>query len=174
MTRFNDPEMSPEDFVMALSDGIPGALVAMSELLSKFPEDAAMLFLGLDKLGIYGSDMWDFYNYECNHDVEEFRFKIMAKVIAQANEGGMIEIGEPDEADLSIQTRDDKYFEAHPGDDYYVRPAVAGELARAGYENYTGLILVYVIEEGVRLRRPVTSVEEAIQFMVDLEKSQDE
>jgi len=69
-----------------------------------------------------------------------------------------------------IQTTDDDYFKDHPGDDYYVRKAVKGEVAAAGFPDYDGMMLVYRLIPEVRFRRPVAGIEQAIEFVVEFEK----
>lgn len=73
---------------------------------------------------------------------------------------------DPDALQLSIRAYDDAYFERHPGDDYYVRDAWDQEFAIGGAEDYKGLVLVYAIDAGARLRKPVTSVDEGMEFVV--------
>lgn len=75
-----------------------------------------------------------------------------------------------DPLQAAIQALDDEYFEAHPGDDYYIRPAAKEELARAGYPDYEGLMLIYRISGGLRVRRPVADRDSAVRFMVEFER----
>ena len=80
---------------------------------------------------------------------------------------------EPDDLQLAIQYLDDEYFEEHPNDDYYVRQAFPEELAMGGYSEYDGLILVYKIAEGARIRKPVMSIDEGVSLVVEYEKNRD-
>jgi len=88
--------------VNKMSDGNPGAITAMMEMLSKGTEidPQAMMgglgaILGLDTLGIYGSDIYILWSDQCNRDVRELLMLLRAnqlgfvssdKIIANAKD----------------------------------------------------------------------------------------
>lgn len=70
---------TPQDIVMKMCDGNPGALGAMMDVIRNGdvidPQDC-MGGLGpvlhLDGMGIYGTDIYILYNDQCNQDVRKF------------------------------------------------------------------------------------------------------
>lgn len=56
-----------QDAIFKLADGNPGAISAMVEL-SKLELGGLWPLLRLDKLGLYGPDIWVMYKDECRED----------------------------------------------------------------------------------------------------------
>lgn len=167
-----DMDTTGEQAIKILSEGNIGAATVLLELVNRIGVLALVLFLKLDDAGIYGEAIWIMYKDKCGEDIEKF-----AEAIALLDDPEVMidpfHASFPaDDVSLEVQAKDEEYFQQHPQDDYYIRLAYPNELAMAGYEDYAGLILVYVIEEGVRLRRPVASTTDAVKFMVEFEKQQ--
>lgn len=59
------------DIIYKMSDGLPGAIVGLSELM-KSDEAGFMLLLGLDDMNIRGSQVWKAYKYLYNEDGKKF------------------------------------------------------------------------------------------------------
>lgn len=59
------------DVIYKMSDGLPGAIVGMTELM-KSDETGIMLLLGLDDMNIRGSQIWEAYKYLYNEDGKKF------------------------------------------------------------------------------------------------------
>lgn len=57
-----------QDAVVKMSDGNPGALTALTELIQD--PDGFKLLMKLDMLGVRGPDIWRLYKDECGGDVE--------------------------------------------------------------------------------------------------------
>lgn len=84
---------------------------------------------------------------------------------------GIVEV-EVDDLQEAIQALDSDWFATHPGVDYNVRLAYPDEFEMAGHPEYKGLVLVYVVGKGARLRKTVATLDEAIDFMVRYESHQ--
>ena len=76
MSRINDLSLTMIDVIQIMSDGNPGAITVMMELISKTPVIDPDNLLGgmgnilsLDTYGIYGSDIWVFYKDLCDQDI---------------------------------------------------------------------------------------------------------
>jgi hypothetical protein len=67
-TRINLSSTTLEALV-AMSDGNPGAAVALSELIKNDESKGLLQVLMLDEWGIYGSDIWVLYSDICQKDV---------------------------------------------------------------------------------------------------------
>lgn len=59
------------DVIYKMSDGLPGAIVAITELM-KSDEAGFMLLLGLDDMNIRGSQIWEAYKYLYNENGKKF------------------------------------------------------------------------------------------------------
>jgi len=57
--------------IIALSEGTPGAVVAMTKLAKSQPDAPALLAV-LEKREIRGSDVWVAYKDECDEDIDTF------------------------------------------------------------------------------------------------------
>ena len=75
MTRITSLGTSTLDMISILSDGNPGAMVAMmavANVAEKTDPDSALMVFGplyaLDINGIYGSDIWVLYKDICGQD----------------------------------------------------------------------------------------------------------
>lgn len=68
------------DIMLKLSEGIPGAIVGVRELM-QVDETGGMLLLGLDDMNIRGSQIWEIYKYYCGEDAEKF-----AELVSSRNE----------------------------------------------------------------------------------------
>ena len=55
-----------------MSEGNPGAITAMTQLIKEDPT-RFMLILSLDDMNIRGSQIWQVYKYYCEEDVEKFK-----------------------------------------------------------------------------------------------------
>lgn len=55
---------------------------------------------------------------------------------------------------------DDVWFSKHPHANFYVRSAIDGELAAAGYPDWQGLLVIIRIGSGIRIRRPILTAED--------------
>lgn len=63
-------ESTPISAIVAMSEGNPGAVQALSELMKT---DMGFIDLcHLDDAGIYGSDIWVGYKNVCDFDIEKF------------------------------------------------------------------------------------------------------
>lgn len=65
------------DALVKMSNGNPGAVVALSELL-KFNDSGLGLILWLDDFGIYGTDIYVLYSDICDKDVKKMSAVIRA------------------------------------------------------------------------------------------------
>ncbi len=59
------------DVIYKMSEGLPGAIVGITELM-KSDEAGVMLLLGLDDMNIRGSQVWEAYKYLYNEDGKKF------------------------------------------------------------------------------------------------------
>lgn len=90
--RINDFNMSMSDVVYALSDGNPGAITVMAQMIeqnARIDPDDAFGALGplmaLDTLDVYGSDIWMLYKDVCGHSLVEML------AVLRANQLGFLE-----------------------------------------------------------------------------------
>lgn len=60
------------DTLVKMSEGNPGAITAITQLLNEGIENY-FLILGLDDMNIRGSQIWQVYKYYCEEDVEKFK-----------------------------------------------------------------------------------------------------
>lgn len=70
-------DMNGQEILMAMSDGNPGALTCMLQMLESDP----MAFLDIllfDTMGIYGSKIYMVWNDCCNRDMRKFKETIQA------------------------------------------------------------------------------------------------
>ena len=75
----DDPTARPEielndsisDVIHKVSEGVPGAMVAITELMTS-NEAGYMLLLGLDDMNIRGTQVWEAYKYLYNEDGKKF------------------------------------------------------------------------------------------------------
>lgn len=66
------------DALIVMSEGNPGAAVALSELLKNDDEGGLSLILWLDQWGIYGTDIYVLYSDICRKDVKKMAAVIRA------------------------------------------------------------------------------------------------
>ena len=59
------------DTIYKISEGVPGAIVPITELM-KSQEKGFLLLLSLDDMNIRGSQIWEAYKYLYNEDIEKF------------------------------------------------------------------------------------------------------
>lgn len=64
--------MTLESMIIEMSEGVPGAIVALAQLMDKDVQDGFFKMLKLDSYGIYGSDIWDIFKRECGEDINRF------------------------------------------------------------------------------------------------------
>lgn len=76
MPRINDLSLTMIDVIQIMSDGNPGAITVIMELITKTPAidpdnllGGISYVLSLDTYGIYGSDIWVFYKDLCGQDI---------------------------------------------------------------------------------------------------------
>lgn len=63
--------MTGIDYIVAMSEGNPGAVSVLTQLLSVgegFPD-----VIALDQRGLYGSNIWAMYKDQCGQDIEAMR-----------------------------------------------------------------------------------------------------
>lgn len=66
MAKINN-NLNVDDFIFALSEGNPGALSFIVEMM-KTNKDAVPNIIFLDKMEVYGSKLYMFWNDCCNRD----------------------------------------------------------------------------------------------------------
>lgn len=66
------------DVIVKMSEGVPGAIVGLTELI-KSDKDGFFLMLGLDDMNIRGSQIWEAYKYLYNENGEKFAQAIKAR-----------------------------------------------------------------------------------------------
>lgn len=73
--RITDLNMTLPQVICELSEGNPGAVRVLAELLGK---DASgfMSVLGCDSKRLYGSRIWMLYKDVCGEDIERFRYHL--------------------------------------------------------------------------------------------------
>lgn len=76
MPRINDLSLTMIDIIQIMSEGNPGAITVIMELIAETPAIDPDNLLGgignvlfLDTYGIYGSDIWVFYKDLCGQDI---------------------------------------------------------------------------------------------------------
>lgn len=68
-----EPDDTIEDVMTKLSEGNPGALTALTDVVeSRGPHEFLKFALDLDVYEIYGPDIWRGYKDYCDQDAEEF------------------------------------------------------------------------------------------------------
>lgn len=60
------------EIVAKMSEGNPGALSIMMEILKEDPEMGIMQLLFLDDMNIWGTQIWYGYKYYCDSDIKKF------------------------------------------------------------------------------------------------------
>ena len=61
-----------KDVVLKMSDGNPGAIRVMADILNKYEQEGLMFLLDLDDMNIRGSQIWIGFNDYCNEDLGKF------------------------------------------------------------------------------------------------------
>jgi hypothetical protein len=86
-----DPSITPQDIIILLADGNPGALTVMMQILMKAdvidPDNelgSIVYLLDLDRLNIWGSRIWMLYKDVCGENIT----KTLA--VLRANQLGLI------------------------------------------------------------------------------------
>ena len=69
--------MSMQDILITMSDGNPGALTCMMQMIQTDPM-ALLDILLFDSIGIYGSKIYMLWNDCCDRDMEKFKQTIQA------------------------------------------------------------------------------------------------
>lgn len=69
--------MSLQDMLFEMSEGNPGALTCMMQMLNSYPE-ALLDILLFDTMGIYGSQIYMVWNDCCGRDMDKFKETIQA------------------------------------------------------------------------------------------------
>jgi hypothetical protein len=73
-----NPEDSPFDAIEKMSEGNPGALTALTDVLeSKGVKDTFEFMMNLDLRRVYGSKIWIGYKDYCNQDADQFHKFVM-------------------------------------------------------------------------------------------------
>lgn len=65
-------EDSTMDAIVKMSDGNPGAVTVIGQLLTMEPADGLIALLHLDDMQLYGSDIWVAYKDVCGQDIKLF------------------------------------------------------------------------------------------------------
>lgn len=68
---------TPKDAVIKMSEGNPGALTVLMQLL-RVP-DAVLMLLNLDAMECRGAKIWMAFNDYCKRDIEKFKQAIMKR-----------------------------------------------------------------------------------------------
>jgi hypothetical protein len=71
MSSLYDPADSIEDNIVSLSDGNPGAVTVLTQIVQNDP-DPREIFNTLDDMNIYGSRIWLGYKDYCGEDIGNF------------------------------------------------------------------------------------------------------
>jgi hypothetical protein len=86
-----DPSVTPQDIIILLADGLPGALTVMMQILMKAdvidPDNELgpiVYLLDLDRLNIWGSRIWMLYKDVCGEDI------VKTLAVLRANQLGLI------------------------------------------------------------------------------------
>jgi hypothetical protein len=67
-----------EEIVEKLAEGNPGAITALTEVVNEVGiTDFFTFALRLDLHNIYGSDIWEGFDYHCNGNADEFYTSVM-------------------------------------------------------------------------------------------------
>ena len=69
--------MTVEDMLIIMSEGNPGALTCMMQMI-KFDPEALLDILLFDSIGIYGSKIYMLWNDCCDRDMKKFKETIQA------------------------------------------------------------------------------------------------
>lgn len=73
--RITSPDMTLSEVVYTLSDGNPGAITVLTELVVSNPLGILELFL-MDSKRLYGSRIWELYKNVCGKDLERFKYHL--------------------------------------------------------------------------------------------------
>ena len=69
--RITDLSMSLENIIFELSEGNPGAMTVLMNVITKDPMNM-MKLLTLDTFGVFGSNIWCLYKDEAKQDIDTF------------------------------------------------------------------------------------------------------
>lgn len=73
-----DPDDNIEEIITEMSEGNPGALTVLTQIVEdKDPIRFMNFAMKLDSLGMYGSDIWLGYKDHCDQDVEKYHELVM-------------------------------------------------------------------------------------------------
>lgn len=72
-------DMSVLDIVTEMSEGNPGALTVMMDLISKNPDSGVFTLLHLDDMNIRGSQIWVGYKDYAGEDIAKFEEAVIAR-----------------------------------------------------------------------------------------------
>lgn len=64
--------MSQDERMLALAQGIPGAIVALATLKNEYPHMVETVVDTLEKLNIRGSEIWSIFKQKCNRNIGQF------------------------------------------------------------------------------------------------------
>lgn len=73
------PSGSLQDLVVEMSEGNPGAITVMMQLINRDQMGGFMRILDLDDMNIRGSQVWIGYKDHCGQDIEKFEAAVSAR-----------------------------------------------------------------------------------------------
>lgn len=79
-------EMNMQQAIFALSDGNPGAITVLVNILKADPTEGFFKLLNFDSFGIYGSKIWIFYKDVCGENLDK-----MLSVLDEVRSGKLSE-----------------------------------------------------------------------------------
>jgi len=65
-------DMTVMDMMVAMSEGNPGGLTVIMELIKRQPDTGFLLLCHLDDMNIRGCQIWMGFKDYCNHDFDRF------------------------------------------------------------------------------------------------------
>lgn len=60
------------DVLIKMSEGNPGAVTVLTEMIKRHPMDGLIRILDIDDMNIRGSQIWIGYKDHCGEDIEKF------------------------------------------------------------------------------------------------------
>lgn len=76
MKRINNFDMDYKECISVMSDGNPGAINVMCQMISHDPIRGQVGLCHLDDKEIYGSKIWVMFKDECGSDIKKFMDKV--------------------------------------------------------------------------------------------------
>ena len=77
------------DIIVTMSEGNPGAIRVLSEIIQRPGGEGLILILGLDDMNVRGSQVWVGYKDHCGEDIDAFAKAIKTRdpeMVAKINE----------------------------------------------------------------------------------------